>query len=71
MPALWYVVLGALAFGLVIAAELQIIQDRPDQSKNLILKSYVGTGPALMAHNASSECIDKANSHYSPGYSCG
>jgi hypothetical protein len=39
LPALWYVVVGALAVGLVIAAVLQILHDRPDQSKKLTLKT--------------------------------
>ena len=38
IPALWYVVAGALAVGLVIAAALQLKHDRPDDSKNLTLK---------------------------------
>jgi len=38
LPALWYVVVGALAVGLVIAAVLQIVHDRPDQSQKLTLK---------------------------------
>jgi len=38
LPALWYVVVGALAVGLVIAAVLQILHDRPDQSQKLTLK---------------------------------
>jgi hypothetical protein len=38
IPALWYVVAGALALGLVIAAALQLMHDRPDDSKNLTLK---------------------------------
>jgi hypothetical protein len=38
LPGLWYVVVGALAVGLVIAAVLQILHDRPDQSKRLTLK---------------------------------
>ena len=32
LPALWYVVVGALAVGLVIAAVLQLIHDRPEDS---------------------------------------
>jgi hypothetical protein len=38
LPALWYLVVGALAVGLVIAAVLQILHDRPDQSQKLTLK---------------------------------
>jgi hypothetical protein len=38
LPALWDVVVGALAVGLVIAAVLQIVHDRPDQSQKLTLK---------------------------------
>lgn len=38
LPALWYVVVGALAVGLVIAAVLQIIHDRPDKSQPGTLK---------------------------------
>ena len=38
LPALWYVVVGALAVGLVIAAVLQIIHDRPDKSPSSMLK---------------------------------
>lgn len=38
IPALWYLVAGALAVGLVIAAVLQLIHDQPDESKKLTLK---------------------------------
>jgi hypothetical protein len=38
LPALWYVVVGALAVGLVIAAVLQIIHDSPDKSASSTLK---------------------------------
>ena len=38
LPALWYVVVGALAVGLVVAAVLQIIHDRPDKSPSSMLK---------------------------------
>ena len=38
LPALWYVVVGALAVGLVVAAVLQIIHDRPDKSRSSMLK---------------------------------
>jgi hypothetical protein len=38
LPALWYSVVGALAVGLVIAAVLQILHDRPDDSKRFTLK---------------------------------
>jgi hypothetical protein len=38
IPALWYVVAGAVAVGLVVAAVLQLTHDRPDESKKLTLK---------------------------------
>jgi hypothetical protein len=38
LPALWYLVVGALAVGLVIAAVLQIVHDRPDESQGSTLK---------------------------------
>jgi hypothetical protein len=38
LPALWYLVVGALAVGLVIAAVLQMIHDKPDDSKSFSLK---------------------------------
>jgi hypothetical protein len=38
LPALWYLVVGALAVGLVIAAVLQIVHDRPDESQRSTLK---------------------------------
>jgi hypothetical protein len=38
LPAFWYVVVGALAVGLVIAAVLQMIHDRPDESQRSTLK---------------------------------
>ena len=38
LPALWYLVVGALAVGLVIAAVLQIVRDKRDGSKPLSLK---------------------------------
>jgi hypothetical protein len=38
LPALWYLVVGALAIGLVIAAVLQIVRDKRDGSKPLSLK---------------------------------
>jgi hypothetical protein len=38
LPALWYIVVGALAVGLVIAAVLQIIHDRPGDSQQSIFK---------------------------------
>jgi len=38
LPALWYVVVGALAVGLVIAAVLQMVHDRPDDSQRSIFK---------------------------------
>jgi hypothetical protein len=38
LPALWYLVVGALAVGLVIAAVLQIIHERPDVSQRSTLK---------------------------------
>ena len=38
IPALWYLVAGALAVGLVIAAVLQLMHDKPDESKKLTLK---------------------------------
>ena len=38
LPALWYLVVGALAVGLVIAAVLQLVHDRPDKSTKLTLK---------------------------------
>jgi hypothetical protein len=38
LPALWYLVVGALAVGLVIAAVLQMIHDRPDESQRSTLK---------------------------------
>ena len=39
LPALWYLVVGALAVGLVIAAVLQLVHDRPDESAKLTLKA--------------------------------
>jgi hypothetical protein len=38
LPALWYLVVGALAVGLVIAAVLQMIHDKPDESQHSTLK---------------------------------
>ena len=38
LPALWYLVVGALAIGLVIAAVLQLIHEKSDESHKLILK---------------------------------
>jgi hypothetical protein len=38
LPALWYLVVGALAVGLVIAAVLQMIHDRSDESQRTTLK---------------------------------
>lgn len=38
LPALWYLVVGALAVGLVIAAVLQLIHEKSDESHKLILK---------------------------------
>lgn len=38
LPALWFVVVGALAAGLVIAAVLQIIHDKKDISQRSIFK---------------------------------
>jgi hypothetical protein len=38
LPALWYVVAGALAVGLIIAAVLQIIHDKPGKSPSNTLK---------------------------------
>jgi hypothetical protein len=43
LPALWYLVVGALAVGLVIAAVLQMIHDKPDDSKRFSLKSDLRT----------------------------
>lgn len=38
LPELWYLVVGALALGLVIAAVLQMIHDGPDESQRSTLK---------------------------------
>jgi len=38
LPALWYLVVGALAVGLVIAAVLQMVHDRRDESQRTTLK---------------------------------
>lgn len=38
LPALWYAVVGALAVGLVIAAVLQMIHERPNESQQITLK---------------------------------
>jgi hypothetical protein len=38
LPPLWYLVVGALAVGLMIAAALQIVHDRPDESQGSTLK---------------------------------
>ena len=38
IPALWYLVVGALAVGLVIAAVLRMVHERPDKSERLTLK---------------------------------
>ena len=38
LPALWYLVVGALAVGLVIAAVLQMIHDRSDDSQRTTFK---------------------------------
>ena len=38
LPALWYVVAGALAIGLVIAAVLQTMRDKTDTSQHSIYK---------------------------------
>ena len=39
IPALWYVVAGALAVGLVIAAVLQLVHNKPDEFSRLSIKS--------------------------------
>jgi hypothetical protein len=39
IPALWVVVAGALAVGLVIAAVLQLVHGKPDESVRLTIKS--------------------------------
>jgi hypothetical protein len=39
LPALWYLVVGALAVGLVIAAVLQMIHDRP-ASPSVVLSIF-------------------------------
>jgi hypothetical protein len=39
IPALWVVVAGALAVGLVIAAVLQLVHTKPDESVRLTIKS--------------------------------
>ena len=38
LPALWYVIMGALAVGLVIAAVLQMIHERLDDGPQTTLK---------------------------------
>lgn len=38
IPALWFVVVGALAVGLVIAAVLQITHEKPTESAKLTIK---------------------------------
>ena len=38
LPALWYVVVGALAVGLVIAAVLQTMHDKANASQKSIFK---------------------------------
>ena len=38
IPALWYVVAGALVVGLVIAAVLQLVHEKPDESARLTIK---------------------------------
>jgi hypothetical protein len=38
LPALWYVVVGALAVGLVVAAVLQITHDKTSVSQHRIFK---------------------------------
>lgn len=38
LPALWYLVVSALAVGLVIAAVLQLIHEKSGESKKLTLK---------------------------------
>jgi len=38
LPALWYLVVGALAVGLVIAAVLQVIYDKKDISRRSVFK---------------------------------
>ena len=38
LPALWYVVVGALAVGLVVAAVLQTIHDKTSVSQHSIFK---------------------------------
>lgn len=38
IPALWFVVVGAFAVGLVVAAVLQILHNRPAKSATLNLK---------------------------------
>jgi hypothetical protein len=38
LPALWYLVVGALAVGLVVAAVLQIIHDKTNGSQHTIFK---------------------------------
>jgi hypothetical protein len=39
VPTLWYVVAGALAVGLVIAAVLQLVHNKPNEFSRLSLKS--------------------------------
>jgi len=38
IPALWYVVGGALVVGLVIAAVLQLVHKKPDETARLSIK---------------------------------
>jgi hypothetical protein len=45
IPALWYVVAGALVVGLVIAVVLQFVHNRPDHLAPLSLKSAAQDSP--------------------------
>ena len=40
IPALWYVVGGALVLGLVIAAVLQLVHRKPDKTARLSIKIW-------------------------------
>jgi hypothetical protein len=61
IPALWYVVAGAAVVGLVIAAVLQFVHNKPDDFVRLSLKGAVQNSPPL-AKPDSMRCDESSNS---------
>jgi hypothetical protein len=62
IPALWYVVACALVVGLVIAAVLQCVDDKPDEFSRLSLKSEaVGDLPAATKADSTSQAQRKSS----------